>query len=87
MDPPPPIPHPPDKTTWIRACINANLEILLFHHCWNSIIIIDSFHIVSAHAPNSLIQRYLREITREGANLYTAALHFTMEYGKRLNEK
>ena len=28
---------------------------------------IDSFHIVSAHAPNSLVPRYLREITREGA--------------------
>ena len=28
---------------------------------------IDSFHIVSAHAPNCLLQRYLREITREGA--------------------
>ena len=27
---------------------------------------IDSFHIVSAHAPNSLVPRYLREITREG---------------------
>ena len=25
---------------------------------------IDSFHIVSAHAPNSLVPRYLREITR-----------------------
>ena len=30
-------------------------------------ISIDSFHIVSAHAPNSLVPRYLREITREGA--------------------
>ena len=29
--------------------------------------LIDSFHIVSAHAPNSLLPRYLREITREGA--------------------
>ena len=28
---------------------------------------IDSFHIVSAHAPNSLVPRYLREIIREGA--------------------
>ena len=28
---------------------------------------IDSFHIVSAHAPNCLVPRYLREITREGA--------------------
>ena len=29
--------------------------------------LIDSFHIVSAHAPNCLVPRYLREITREGA--------------------
>ena len=29
--------------------------------------LIDSFHIVSAHAPNSLVPRYFREITREGA--------------------
>ena len=29
--------------------------------------LIDFFHIVSAHAPNSLVPRYLREITREGA--------------------
>ena len=28
---------------------------------------IDSFHIVSALAPNGLVPRYLREITREGA--------------------
>ena len=28
---------------------------------------IDSFHIVSAHAPNCLVPRYLREITHEGA--------------------
>ena len=30
-------------------------------------VIVDSFHIVSAHAPDSLVPRYLREITREGA--------------------
>ena len=30
-------------------------------------VLIDSFHIVSAHAPNCLVPRYLREITREGA--------------------
>ena len=30
---------------------------------------IDSFHIVSAHASNSLVPRYLREITREGATV------------------
>ena len=30
-------------------------------------ILIDSFHIVSAHARNTLVPRYLCEITREGA--------------------
>ena len=30
-------------------------------------LLIDSFHIVSAHAPNCLVLRYFREITREGA--------------------
>ena len=32
-------------------------------------VTIDSFHIVSAHAPNFLVPRYLREITREGATI------------------
>ena len=32
-------------------------------------VTIDSFHIVSAHAPNCLVPRYLREITREGATV------------------
>ena len=31
-------------------------------------VTIDSFHIFSAHAPNSLFPRFLPEITREGAN-------------------
>ena len=39
--------------------------------CFTEILIkteqIDSFHIVSAHAPNSLVPRYLREITLQGA--------------------
>ena len=30
-------------------------------------LVIDSFQIVSAHAPNSLVPRYLHEITRGGA--------------------
>ena len=34
---------------------------------WEVLPAIDSFHIVSAHAPNCLVPRYLREITREGA--------------------
>ena len=40
--------------------------------------LIDSFHIVSAHAPNSLVPRYLREITREEATLYDC---LTSHYG------
>ena len=43
---------------------------------------IDPFHIVSVHAPNSIVLRYLHEITREGANIYTAALHYTMKNEK-----
>ena len=35
----PPSPNP-DGNSWIRACIDTNLEILLLHLCWNSIIII-----------------------------------------------
>ena len=30
-------------------------------------MVIDSFHIVSAHVPNSLVPRYLCEIIHEGA--------------------
>ena len=44
---------------------------------------IDSFHIVSAHAPNSLVLRYLREITLEGATFIQLPMHYTMEYEKR----
>ena len=35
-------------------------------------VIVDSFHIVSAHAPNCFVPRYLRAITFEGA---TYTLH------------
>ena len=35
-------------------------------NCANRLVM-DSFHIVSAHAPNCLVPRYLREIRREGA--------------------
>ena len=44
---------------------------------------IDSFHIVSVHAPNSLVPRYLREITLKGATLIRLPMHYTMEYEKR----
>ena len=30
-------------------------------------VTIDSFHIIGAHGPNSLVPHYLHEITREGA--------------------
>ena len=45
-------------------------------------IIIDSFHIVSAHAPNCLVPRYLRKITLEGATFIRLPIRYTMEYGK-----
>ena len=44
---------------------------------------IDSFHIVSAHAPNSLVPRYLREITLEGATFIRLPMPYTIEYEKR----
>ena len=43
---------------------------------------IDSFHIVSAHAPNCLVPLYLREITLEGATFIRLPIRYTMEYGK-----
>ena len=36
---------------------------------------IDSFHIVSAHAPNSLVPRHLREITLKGATFIRLPMH------------
>ena len=44
---------------------------------------IDSFHIVSAHASNSLVPCYLREITLEGATFIRLPMHYTIEYEKR----
>ena len=49
--------------------------------------IIDSFHIVSAHAPNCLVLRYLREITREGAIFIRLPIHYTVEYVKDEKKK
>ena len=43
---------------------------------------IDPFPIVSAHAPNRLVPRYLREITLEGATFIRLPLHYILEYGK-----
>ena len=43
---------------------------------------IDSFHIVSAHVPNCLVPRYLREITLEGATFIQRPIHYTMGYEK-----
>ena len=45
-----------------KYVLHWNITIVFFTFRWR-----DSFHIVSAHAPNSLVPRYLREITREGA--------------------
>ena len=36
-------------------------------NCLQRLPTIDSFHIVSVHAPNSLVPRYFREISHEGA--------------------
>ena len=44
--------------------------------------LIDSFHIVSAHAPNCLVPRYLREITLEEATFIRLPIRYTTEYGK-----
>ena len=35
--PGPPPPPPPDES-WIRACLDTNLELLLLHLCWNAIL-------------------------------------------------
>ena len=43
---------------------------------------IDSFHIVSAHAPNCLVPRYLREITLQGATFLRLHTRYIMKYGK-----
>ena len=42
----------------------------------------DPFHIVSAHAPNGLVLRYLREITLEVATFIRLPIRYTVEYGK-----
>ena len=44
----------------------------------------DPFHIVSAHAPNCLVLRYLREITHEGATFIRLPIHYTVEYVKEV---
>ena len=48
----------------------------------SSSLAIDPFHIVSAHAPNCLVLRYLREITLEGASFIRLPIPYTVEYGK-----
>ena len=54
----------------------------MFQSLDQSFSIIDSFHIVSAHAPNCLVPRYLHEITLEGATFIRLPIHYTMEYEK-----
>ena len=55
---------------------------LSFQQTSREACVIDSFHIVSAHAPNCLVPRYLREITLEGATFIRLPIRYTMEYGK-----
>ena len=64
-------------------CVVCELSMLDFYSLEALEARIDSFHIVSAHAPNSLVPRYLREITLEGANFIPLPMHYTMEYEKR----
>ena len=54
----------------------------MFKFTEKKIFTIDPFHIVSAHVPNCLVSRYLREITLEGATFIRLPLHYIMEYGK-----
>ena len=56
----------PWHQTFKKMCM-LNFYLMLWLDIAWYILAIDSFHIVSAHAPNSLVRRYLREITREGA--------------------
>ena len=41
---------------------------------------IDPFHIVSVHAPNCLVLRYLPEITFEGGTFIRLPIHYTVEW-------
>ena len=52
------------------------------HHIHLTKFLIDSFYIVSAHAPNCLVPCYLHEITLEGATFIQLPIRYTMEYGK-----
>ena len=70
----------------VKFCLNP-FYLEVHENClpWDKTIqikpyTIDSFHIVSAHAPNSLVPRYLREITLEGATFIRLPMHYTIEY-------
>ena len=80
------------NTHQIQAAVRSKaVVLLLLIFCllllpsWESVI--DSFHIVSAHAPNSLVPRYFREITLEGAIFIRLPMHHIMEYEERRKEK
>ena len=49
--------------------------------------IIDSFHIVRAHAANSLVPRYLHKITFEGETFIRLPMHNKMVYEKGCEKK
>ena len=62
---------------------SLNFAIAHAQKRYTCVALIDSFHIVSAHAPNSLVPRYLREIILEGATFIRLPMHYIMEYEKR----
>ena len=52
------------SSTYSKTCLKGPLKMKTKQMFSRPI---DSFHIVSAHAPNSLVPHYLGEITREGS--------------------
>ena len=72
--------HPKIRSRFGCSFSNCELTTRLSDHID---LRIDSFHIVSAHAQNSLVLRYLREITLEGATFIRLLMHYTMEFEKR----
>ena len=83
----------------VAHCLVIQIKLLRKYHqrcsrvfCYRKILenilgiphkTIDAFRIVSAHAPNSLVPRYLHGITLEGATFIRLPMHYTMEYEKQ----
>ena len=59
---------------FLAACQRRLVSFILTSHIYQTI---DSFHSVSVHAPNSLVPRYLREITLEGATFIRLPMYYT----------